>query len=100
MTSAGIPINIHGTFAVLFFFLLVIGLAAGREIAAAASSALFLLTIFIIIVPHEFGHGLTAGQFGVKNRDVTLIPIGGRLVLSGWSMCLVKYSTSHWRVRP
>ena len=77
MTSAGIPINVHGTFAVLILFRLVIGLAVGRGITAAVSSVLFVLAIFVTIILHEFGHALTARQFGVKTRDVTLISIGG-----------------------
>lgn len=77
MTSAGIPINVHGTFAVLILFRLVIGLAVGRGITAAVSSVLFVLAIFVTIILHEFCHALTARYFGVKTRDVTLISIGG-----------------------
>ena len=76
-TIAGIPINVHGTFAVLIIFLLVSGLAAGRGIASAVSSVLFILAIFVTIILHELGHALTARRFGIKTRDITLLPIGG-----------------------
>ena len=76
-TIAGIPINVHGTFVVLILFLLVSGLASGRGIAAAVSSVLFILAIFVTIILHELGHALTARRFGVKTRDITLLPIGG-----------------------
>jgi Zn-dependent protease len=76
-TIAGIPIKVHGTFAVLIIFLLVSGLVAGRGLAAAASSVLFILAIFTTIILHELGHALMAKRFGVKTRDITLLPIGG-----------------------
>ena len=62
-TIAGIPINVHGTFAVLILFLLVSGLASGRGIASAVSSVLFILAIFVTIILHELGHALTARRF-------------------------------------
>ena len=74
---AGIPINVHGTFAVLIIFLLVNGLAAGRGLAAAVSSVVFILAIFVTIILHELGHALTARRFGIQTRDITLLPIGG-----------------------
>ena len=76
-TIAGIPINVHGTFAVLIIFVLVSGLAAGRGIAAAVSSVLFVLALFVTIILHELGHALTARRFGIKTHDITLLPIGG-----------------------
>ena len=76
-TIAGIPINVHGTFVVLIIFLLVSGLASGQGVAAAVSSVLFILAIFVTIVLHELGHALTARRFGIKTRDITLLPIGG-----------------------
>ncbi len=76
-TIAGIPINVHGTFAVLIVFLLVSGLLGGRGLAAALSSVLFILAIFVTIILHELGHALTARRFGIRTRDITLLPIGG-----------------------
>ena len=76
-TIAGIPIYVHGTFAVLVVFLLVSGLAQGRGLAAAISGVIFILAIFATIVLHELGHALTARRFGIQTRDITLLPIGG-----------------------
>ena len=59
-TIAEIPINVHGTFAVLILFLLLSGIASGRWIAAAVSSVLFIFAIFITIILHEFAHARRA----------------------------------------
>ena len=76
-TVAGIPINVHGTFAVLIIFLLASGLIGGRGLTSVLSSTLFVLAIFVTIILHELGHALTARRFGVRTRDITLLPIGG-----------------------
>ena len=76
-TFAGIPVYVHSTFLLLIAFIVAHDLGAGASPAAAAGSALFLLAIFATIVLHEYGHALTARRYGIKTRDITLLPIGG-----------------------
>ena len=53
------------------------GLLGGRGVTAALSSVFFILAIFVTIILHELGHALTARRFGIRTRDITLLPIGG-----------------------
>jgi Zn-dependent protease len=82
-TVAGIGIYVHAT-----FFLLLLwagwwayrggdGRAADARTEAAVAAILLILAIFACVVLHELGHALTAKRFGIRTRDITLLPIGG-----------------------
>ena len=73
---AGIDVKIHGTF---FLLLAWIGYVYYREggTVAAFNGLVFILLIFLCVVLHEFGHALAARRYGIKTRDITLLPIGG-----------------------
>lgn len=75
-TFGGTAVRIHVT---LLLFLAWIGMAAWQRGGAEAAwqSVLFISAIFLCVVLHEFGHILTARQFGVVSPEVTLLPIGG-----------------------
>jgi len=74
---AGIPIYIHGTFLILVAFVLAGDWLRDRNLAAAFAGLLFVLAIFGTVVLHELGHALMARRYGIKTRDITLLPIGG-----------------------
>jgi Zn-dependent protease/CBS domain-containing protein len=76
-TVAGIPVYLHGTFLLLIAFFFVQDLAAGGTVAAAFAGVMFLLAVFATVVMHELGHALAARRFGIRTRDITLLPIGG-----------------------
>ena len=74
---AGIGIYVHATFLLLILFILFMNWREGKSLATAAEGVLFILAIFGCIVLHELGHALAARHYGIRTRDITLLPIGG-----------------------
>jgi Zn-dependent protease/CBS domain-containing protein len=74
---AGIPIYVHATFLVLIGFVFLSDWTRGRDLGAALGGVLYILAIFGTVVLHEFGHALTAKRYGIRTRDITILPIGG-----------------------
>lgn len=73
----GIPVRIHATFLLILAWVAVSYLRQGHGVGAAATGVLFVLAIFLCVVLHEFGHALVARRYGIRTRDITLLPIGG-----------------------
>lgn len=74
---AGIDVYVHPTFLILLAW---VGLAHYLEHhrpAEGLAGVVFILALFGIVVLHELGHALTARRFGIRTRDITLLPIGG-----------------------
>ncbi|HSQ58930.1 MAG TPA: site-2 protease family protein [Acidobacteriota bacterium] len=76
-TVAGIPVRIHATFGLLLVFIFGVHLAGGQSVPKALEGVALLLAVFACVVLHEFGHALTAKRYGVRTRDITILPIGG-----------------------
>ncbi len=78
---AGIGVFVHWSFLLLPAVMAGTRLMADGPLAdrilAAAVSVLFVLATFVCVVLHEYGHALTARRFGVRTRDIVLLPIGG-----------------------
>ena len=76
-TFFGIPVYMHLTFLLLLGWVGYINWTKSRSLAATLGAIAFILTIFFCVVLHEFGHALMARRFGIRTRDITLLPIGG-----------------------
>ena len=76
-TISGIPVYLHATFLLLIAFVVLSDVAVGGGWASSVGAALFVLAIFATVVLHELGHALAARRFGIRTRDITLLPIGG-----------------------
>jgi len=73
-TIAGIRIEVHVTFLLLLAGVSLLGAAGPGE---ALHTALNLLLLFVCVVLHELGHALAARRFGIRTREIVLLPIGG-----------------------
>lgn len=76
-TFAGIDVYVHATFLILIAWVVLVGSNQGRAGGAVLGSVFFILALFACVVLHEFGHALTAKRFGIRTRDIVLLPIGG-----------------------
>lgn len=74
---AGIPVYVHATFALLLAWIALSHVLQGHGIMQMAGGLLLVLSIFACIVLHELSHALTAKRFGIRTREITLLPIGG-----------------------
>lgn len=73
----GIDVFLHFTFLIMLVW--IVGEAYYRtgNWLVALDRLVFVVLVFAIIVMHEYGHALTARLFGVKTKDIILLPIGG-----------------------
>lgn len=73
----GIDVYLHVTFILFLAFIGYAHVAAGQSPRAALEGVLFFCSVFGCVLLHEFGHALTARRYGIRTRDITLLPIGG-----------------------
>ena len=74
---AGIGVYMHATFLLLLGWVAFVHWQDGQNLGAVVSGLAFILALFVCVVAHEYGHALTARRYGIKTRDITLLPIGG-----------------------
>ena len=74
---AGVDVYAHATFAILIAWIGAASWAQQETLSAVFSAITFILALFGCIVLHELGHALAARRYGIKTRDITLLPIGG-----------------------
>lgn len=74
---AGIDVKVHATFLLILVWVAITHWRAEQSLQAIAAGVFFILALFFCVVLHEYGHALTARRYGVKTRDIILLPIGG-----------------------
>ncbi|MCA9514633.1 MAG: site-2 protease family protein, partial [Myxococcales bacterium] len=73
----GIPIKIHVTLIALVAFMLILAPAEANLLRGVFAVGL----IFGSVLLHELGHALVARRYGVRTREIVLLPIGGAALL-------------------
>jgi Zn-dependent protease len=73
----GVDVYLHFTFLLLLAFLGFLYWRATQEVTATLHGVAFIIALFGCVVLHELGHALMARRYGIKTRDITLLPIGG-----------------------
>ena len=74
---SGIDVHVHFTFLLLLAWVGIEHFMDHGDIGDAMSGLAFILALFGTVVLHELGHALTARRFGIRTRDIILLPIGG-----------------------
>jgi Zn-dependent protease len=74
---AGIGVYMHATFLLFIGWVVLTHWSQSHSLIATLEGVGFILALFGCVVLHEFGHALTAKKYGIKTRDITLLPIGG-----------------------
>lgn len=74
---AGIGLYVHVTFLLLLAWVAIGHYTWRRNLGDVLYGLVFIMAIFGIVILHELGHALTARRFGIRTRDITLLPIGG-----------------------
>lgn len=75
-TYFGIPVKIH------FTFPLILALFGGEAWLRGTwldglHAVAMIAAIFVCVILHEFGHSLQVVRYGIRVRDIVLLPIGG-----------------------
>lgn len=73
----GIDVYLHFTFLLLLVFLGFVYWRSTQNVEAALRGVAFIVALFGCVVLHELGHALMARRYGIRTRDMTLLPIGG-----------------------
>lgn len=74
---AGIKVQIHWTFWLLFLFIGFMVISNEGGVEDLFWNFLFIFALFFCVVLHEYGHALAAKRYGIGTRSITLLPIGG-----------------------
>jgi Zn-dependent protease len=74
----GIDVKVHPTFGLVGLWIIYNwGIASGGGVASIAYGTVLLGCVFGFVLLHEFGHSVMAQHYGIRVRDITLVPFGG-----------------------
>lgn len=73
----GIGVFVHWTFLLLPAYIAFSGWQDGMVLTEILHEVGLVLIVFVCVLLHEFGHSLTALRYGVRTKNIVLLPIGG-----------------------
>ncbi len=73
----GIALYLHATFLLLLAWVAFGEYQRSGSARSALSGVLFVVAVFATVLLHELGHAWAARRYGIRTRDITLLPIGG-----------------------
>lgn len=76
-TWFGIPVFVHWSFGLIFIYILWHAYSNGLSPIDTMWMGGLFMAIFGCVLLHEYGHALAARRYGVRTRDIVLMPIGG-----------------------
>jgi Zn-dependent protease/CBS domain-containing protein len=74
---SGIALYVHATFVLLLAWIAFDAWRNTGQLLPALTGVLFVIAVFAMVVLHELGHAVMARRYGVRTRDIILLPIGG-----------------------
>ncbi len=76
-TWLGIPVFLHWTFGLIFLYILWHAQSENLGTVETIWLTVLFMSLFLCVLLHEYGHAIAARRYGVKTRDIVLMPIGG-----------------------
>ncbi|GAB4250975.1 MAG: site-2 protease family protein [Vicingaceae bacterium] len=73
----GIKIQIHWSFWIIVLWIIMSYYFKSGSLTNAFYGGFFVLSVFGCVVLHELAHALTAAKYGIKTKNIVLLPIGG-----------------------
>src|SRR4029434_10925103 len=74
---AGIDLYLHATFVIVVAWIGLLHWSQSHSLAAVVEGVGFILALFPYSALTEYGHAFTARSYGIRTRDIALLPIGG-----------------------
>lgn len=74
---AGIQVYMHMSFLLIIVWIILMHWMMNAGLMKTLEGVIFTLILFVCVIFHEFGHALTARHFGIRTKDIVLLPIGG-----------------------
>jgi Zn-dependent protease/CBS domain-containing protein len=73
----GIRVLMHFTFLLLFVYIAYTDYRQHLSLNDILFHCGLTLAVFFCVLVHEFGHALTARRYGIKTKQILLLPVGG-----------------------